>query len=387
MAQKPDQSGDDSGAQFVRQIVTDPNNVPDVTLIYGYLGASSEEDHERLYLSTDLANYVEDFPRSAILHRVAASKEQDPHGGTTLWVKKDAALINKMAPAVQALAHYFAGAIQAGAGPAAAGPGAAAGVWPTIGGPACGVTLPQNCQVASAQCTLNTCGIACTIGPPCQTQATPCPTFAGQQTCFVQCTQVAPCPTHVTPCHVTLNGQPTCFVQCTQIAPCPTHATPCLTLAQQTCLVQCTHFAPCPTHVATPCISVINPNCHTHPPFGPCRTIPGAATCNLNCTIAGPVCRTPFAPCPTAHVGATCAPYCTIVAPVCHPLVCQFETAAGCPQVTEACPQFTQACGGIPDPGAQAALAAARLFSIGCSPVCTGVACQTPAPCTPNCPQ
>ena len=255
MAQKPNQPGDESGAQFVRQIVTDPNNVPDVTLIYGYLGASSEEDHERLYLSTDLANYVE-IPKSAILHRAAASKEQDPHGGTTLWVKKDAALINKMAPAVQALAHYFAGAIQAGAGPAeagprAAGPGAAAAVWPTFVAPA-------------------SCGIACTVAPPCHTQVTPCQTLAGQQTCFVQCTQVAPCPTHVTPCQFT-HGQQTCFVQCT-------------------------HVAPCPTHVQTPCISVINPNCHT--PFGPCLTpactVPGAATCGPNCSIAGPNCHTPL---------------------------------------------------------------------------------------------
>ena len=100
------------------QIVTDPKNVPDVMLLYGYPGASSEDGHERLYLSPDLANYIE-IPASAILHRMAAPKEQDANGGMTLWVRKDAALIYKMAPAAQALAHYFAGAIQAqGAAPA-----------------------------------------------------------------------------------------------------------------------------------------------------------------------------------------------------------------------------------------------------------------------------
>jgi hypothetical protein len=97
-----------------------------VTLLTGYLGASSEEDHERLYLSPDLSNYVE-IPKAAILHQAPLPKEQDAHGGVTVWVKKDAALQYKMAPAAQAaqaaqqaLAYYFAGAIQAGAGAGAA---------------------------------------------------------------------------------------------------------------------------------------------------------------------------------------------------------------------------------------------------------------------------
>src|SRR5260370_15027674 len=116
MAQAPHPAGN-GGANFVRQIVADRKNVPDVMMLYGYPGASSEEGHERLYLSPDLSNYVE-VPRTAILHRAEAAKEQDPHGGVTLWVKKDAALKSKAAPAEQAaqqaLAYYFAGAIQAG---------------------------------------------------------------------------------------------------------------------------------------------------------------------------------------------------------------------------------------------------------------------------------
>jgi hypothetical protein len=114
MAQAPKLSAD--RASFVRDIVSDPKAVPDVMLLYGYLGASSEEGHERLYLSPDLTNYVE-VPTAAILHQMAAPKEQDPHGGVTLWVKKDAALVYKMAPAAEALAHYFAGAIAGGAAP------------------------------------------------------------------------------------------------------------------------------------------------------------------------------------------------------------------------------------------------------------------------------
>jgi hypothetical protein len=104
-------------AEFVDQIVDDPNNVPDVMRLYGYLGASSEEAHERLYLNPDLQYYV-DAPASAVLNRMAVPKDQDPYGATVLWVRRDAALKYKMGPAAQALANYFAGAI---AGAAAAG--------------------------------------------------------------------------------------------------------------------------------------------------------------------------------------------------------------------------------------------------------------------------
>ena len=110
MAQAPRQTGGEGAADFIRHIVPDPKNVPDVILLTGYLGASSEEAHERLYLSPDLTNYVE-IPNTAILHQAPLPKEQDAHGGVTLWVKKDAALQYKMAPAAQALANYFAGAI------------------------------------------------------------------------------------------------------------------------------------------------------------------------------------------------------------------------------------------------------------------------------------
>ena len=89
MAQAPQSPGGNDN--FIRRIVTDPKNVPDVMLLTGYLGASSEEAHERLYLSPDLTNYVE-IPNTAILHQAPLPKEQDAHGGVTLWVRKDAAL-------------------------------------------------------------------------------------------------------------------------------------------------------------------------------------------------------------------------------------------------------------------------------------------------------
>src|ERR1700721_4145439 len=109
MPQAPQSPG--ANDNFIRRIVTDPKNVPDVMLLTGYLGASSQEAHELLHLSPDLTNYVE-IPNTAILHQAPLPKEQDAHGGVTLWVRKDAALQYKMAPPAKPLANYFAGATQ-----------------------------------------------------------------------------------------------------------------------------------------------------------------------------------------------------------------------------------------------------------------------------------
>jgi hypothetical protein len=166
MAQAPQSPGGNDN--FIRRIVTDPKNVPDVMLLTGYLGASSEEAHERLYLSPDLTNYVE-IPNTAILHQAPLPKEQDAHGGVTLWVRKDAALQYKMAPAAQALANYFAGAIQAAAQGAPGGAGAAAGPRATIG-----------VHCATFNCSLH-----------CATEITPC-INTHANTCFCPVTHACP---------------------------------------------------------------------------------------------------------------------------------------------------------------------------------------------------
>jgi len=101
-------------SEFIREFVTDPANVPDVACLYGYLGQSTEEGHERLYQTPSLTPYIE-IPAKAILRRQKAAREDDPLGGVTLWVRRDANLIYKMTPTAQAQASYFAGALQANA--------------------------------------------------------------------------------------------------------------------------------------------------------------------------------------------------------------------------------------------------------------------------------
>ncbi|HYE14606.1 MAG TPA: hypothetical protein VD968_09220, partial [Pyrinomonadaceae bacterium] len=74
--------GEGGGAEigfddFVARIVRDPNDPPDLLLLSGYLGSSSEEGHVRLYLNEELSRYVE-IPEGAIRHTQEIPPEQSP---------------------------------------------------------------------------------------------------------------------------------------------------------------------------------------------------------------------------------------------------------------------------------------------------------------------
>jgi hypothetical protein len=313
MAQEPRSDG---GAEFVRRIVTDPNSVPDVMRLYGYLGASSEPEHDRLYLSPDLTNYVE-VPTSAILHRMAIPAAQDPHGAVTLWVKRDAALVYKMAPAAQALAHYFAGAINAQAAMGGAAGGADAGF---AAGPAAIPGLPPSpldgCQPQTLQQAF------CGLSPVAPCTVAGCPTQAR--------TQCLPCATQVhsqcLPCLTQAHSQcvPCVTIQATPCLPCQTQAAtpcvPCLTQAQTPCLPCVTRVVtqclPCPTRVAS-----CAPLCTHQPSCATCVQACTPATCNPN--ICG---ASPGIGC-SAHCGTRVEPACSAHPPVCS-AVCAVQAAA-----------------------------------------------------------
>ncbi len=330
MAQGPTGGG---GAEFVRRIVNDPKSVPDVVRLQGYLGASSEEGHERLYLSADLSSYVE-IPKDAILHQMDVPAAQDPHGAVVLWVKKDAALQYKMAPGPTALAHYFAGAL-AGAGggapPAGAALPAGAPIAPSIAMPGCTplyTRLPADClQTQPNACTI----LVAQCGGP----TLACPTH--QPTCLPVCTQIPACQhTHVGQascapvCTVhTCAGHATCAPVCT-VHTCVGHAT----CAPILCSALCTHPPACHPTLPPACHPTLPPACHPtlppvcHPTLPPAchQTLP--AVCHPSLAV---VCH------PT--LPAVCQQSAVIV---CHPtLVCPLATAPACP------PPQSIACGSI----------------------------------------
>jgi hypothetical protein len=275
MAEKPENKAGPKQDDLIAKLVKDPKAPPDALLLSGFVGASSEEGHTRLYFT--LEDYVE-IPNDAILLAQEIPKEHSPLGGTLLWIKSDAELIHGKVGPNRLKAKFLEGRIQQEFVRAQAA-GAA-------GGPLPPRTLPD--------------------GPGCPTQFGP------------QCPTLAPgfCPSHVP------IGCPTNPAACTHIGvQCPTHHPP------------CTQFgAGCPTHQPT-CHTCAGPGCgFTHLPPCPLTHQPPCTHSGPPCPTFGPTilqCCQPslVIPCPTHH------PPCTVSGPGCHtagatiPLACcQIET-------------------------------------------------------------
>jgi hypothetical protein len=78
-----------SKSTFPNSVVSDPKRPPDVVLLWGFVGESSEEDHARLYSDAQLSQYVE-IPKKAIVFRHDVEAGVSPLGGSYLWVRRDA---------------------------------------------------------------------------------------------------------------------------------------------------------------------------------------------------------------------------------------------------------------------------------------------------------
>jgi len=321
---------------FVAKIVTDPKNPPNTLLLKGYIGASSEEGYIRLYLDTELSDYVE-IPEAAILYSLEIPKEKSPIGGSYLWIQRDATVIHGPIVAERRSASFLEGRIMGNLGHGAPVP-----LLNTLSGPGCG-TIIDGCTDVGPKCPTSvgkTCPDPCTGSGPVCTQSGPnCQTLAGHAGCT---SSGVHCPTQA--------GNPSC----TQSGPsCPTKA------GNATCVdPACTSNGPnCPT---TPLYTCSGPNCPTTPDAtccgptcptfpantcsGPrCPTVSPNATCPAPaCTQSGPNCQTLAGQagctssgihCPTASGHATCpAPHCTVSGPLCTTKsdpACPFPTEAG----------------------------------------------------------
>lgn len=71
---------------FVGRLVPDPASPPELTLLVGYPGDSSEKGSIRLYASPDLSRWWE-IPEEEILHRQTVPN--DPLGAEIVWVRRD----------------------------------------------------------------------------------------------------------------------------------------------------------------------------------------------------------------------------------------------------------------------------------------------------------
>src|ERR1051325_6053156 len=152
----PKQDANAKSSGFVDQIVKDPNNPPNALLLQGYLGASSEDKHVRLYLDPQLSDYVE-IPEDAVLHTVNIPPEQSPLGGSYVWINADAELTHGKVGADRPKAKFLEGRIQQ---QFQGGTGAQAGGQPLVSAPpcsgvhtACCITQPVgHCSGVFTQC-------------------------------------------------------------------------------------------------------------------------------------------------------------------------------------------------------------------------------------------
>jgi hypothetical protein len=315
MADKPKATNDN----FIAKIVKDPKQVPDALMLTGYLGASSESNHTRLYFNAQLSSYVE-IPDDGILN--TQDYPGDALGGSFVWIKRDAVLIHGKAGTK---AKFLEGPI--------------VNDFMNVGG----LGLGQGTGTANSfficqetfqdfACGTTQSGFFCTIlQPPTQ-----------QQGCPTQIHWLCPppptpnCPTHSNSpfvCHTQICEIKDAAVGQQQVQPLA------LTIQPQNCLPS--QISPLCRITQIPQLchpTLVGPNCVTHnSPI--CNNTAG----NPACLTIGPTCF------PT--VGIICpshTPACAqTLPPVCIAtvaLVCPSHTPACFPSAGIVCPTHTPAC-------------------------------------------
>lgn len=107
--------------ELVAALVPDPKAPPDALLLSGFVGDSSEEGHVRLYFDAEMRVYV-DIPRDAVLYSRPLPEELSPFGGSYVWIRRDAELVQGKMGTERKKARFFEGPIMQELGGGAAGP-------------------------------------------------------------------------------------------------------------------------------------------------------------------------------------------------------------------------------------------------------------------------
>jgi hypothetical protein len=166
-----------SSDSFIDKIVTDPKQVPETLMLSGYLGASSEEGHRRIYFDVQLNSYIE-IPEDGILHIMDISSAQSPLCGSYVCIKKSAVIIQGKAGTERKRSKFLEGEIVnehlAAGFPEEGGiDNTVAFCPPTFAGFPCGFTSnPLSCEILENP----TSNSFCPTQRSCPTIANGCPT-------------------------------------------------------------------------------------------------------------------------------------------------------------------------------------------------------------------
>src|SRR6266404_3272325 len=96
--------------EVIARLVPDPTDSPDVVAMVGFLGKSSRPKFWRLYQSLDLKDYTE-IAEADIIQSQPLKSEQQPLGGTVIWVKSGARLQNSRSESRVAESEFMQGEI------------------------------------------------------------------------------------------------------------------------------------------------------------------------------------------------------------------------------------------------------------------------------------
>lgn len=147
--------------EFTAKAVTDPKNPGEVLLVTGFLGASSEPKHTRIYWDASLGTYV-DVKTTDITHTEPLPKEQSPLGGSYIWLKRDAQ-VSFGAGGQSAKGKFFEGPLMAAYG----------GQFGALGGGGAGVPAAQALAVAGIP------SLVCSYAAGCWFSWNACPSMVG----------------------------------------------------------------------------------------------------------------------------------------------------------------------------------------------------------------
>src|SRR5574339_759670 len=166
----------------------------DYICVKGYVGKSDSNDIIRIYLNLQFNEYVE-INKSDILH--AEEIDDIEHGGTCIWVRKDAEITRVRVETTKQQAKFMQGEI------------AQAQLRPTPMAEAVRGLRPVPFSVNIVEC--KSLGIACTAVLPCPTT-----NIVECKSLGIACTAVLPCPTtNIVECK-------SLGIACTAVLPCPT---------------------------------------------------------------------------------------------------------------------------------------------------------------------
>jgi hypothetical protein len=96
--------------EIIRNLIPDPTAVPDVRVLIGFLGRSPRDKYWRLYLTLELKDYIE-FSGEDVVHAQSFGTEQNPLGGSIVWVQRDAKLQHTHTTPTRTQAEFLEGEV------------------------------------------------------------------------------------------------------------------------------------------------------------------------------------------------------------------------------------------------------------------------------------